>query len=252
MIPNIVKGWADLLGPSAPQRPVADFQPGMSWLDLLSMFSRGPSYQYERRESPIPDISRLFQSRPAPRTFRPTGRTGLAAPPAPPVVALPQPSMSQSIPTQMPDMGQSPVVQVEISRAPTPELAQWIPMAQQAAIKHNVPIDVVMAVMQIESGGRPKALSNAGAMGLMQVMPFHFNPGENGMDPALNIDRGVSILAREYARYSDWDKAAAAYFGALDRSTGQIVGDAKDTQGTTGNAYLQAFHAARNYYTGGQ
>jgi soluble lytic murein transglycosylase-like protein len=46
--------------------------------------------------------------------------------------------------------------------------------------------------MQVESCGDPFALSGAGAQGLFQVMPFHFDPGENGFDPETNAHRGLS------------------------------------------------------------
>ncbi len=56
--------------------------------------------------------------------------------------------------------------------------------------------NLVATVMQIESCGDPLALSRAGAMGLFQVMPFHFHHGENGFDPETNALRGLEYLAR--------------------------------------------------------
>src|SRR5262249_33117787 len=54
--------------------------------------------------------------------------------------------------------------------------------------------NLVATVMQIESCGDPKALSSAGAAGLFQVMPFHFQPGENAQDPDTNALRGLGYL----------------------------------------------------------
>lgn len=122
---------------------------------------------------------------------------------------------------------------------------QWSPLISQAAKRHNVPEAVVKGIMQIESGGDPKALSHAGAIGLMQTMPFHYQPGEDAYDPATNIDRGVKILADNYRRYGDWDRAAAAYFGAID-ANGNIT-DASDGN-TVGSNYVRLFReAAANY-----
>jgi soluble lytic murein transglycosylase-like protein len=50
--------------------------------------------------------------------------------------------------------------------------------------------------MQIESCGDPRAVSSAGAMGLFQVMPFHFQSGENPYSPDTNALRGMDYLSR--------------------------------------------------------
>jgi len=54
--------------------------------------------------------------------------------------------------------------------------------------------NLVATVMQIESCGDPGALSHSGAMGLFQVMPFHFSAGEDGFDPEVNAARGLGYL----------------------------------------------------------
>ena len=56
--------------------------------------------------------------------------------------------------------------------------------------------NLLAVVMQIESCGDPRALSRAGAMGLFQVMPFHFHLGENPFNPETNALRGSSYLSR--------------------------------------------------------
>jgi len=50
--------------------------------------------------------------------------------------------------------------------------------------------------MQIESCGDPQAVSRSGAMGLFQVMPFHFHRGENSYNPDTNALRGLNYLSR--------------------------------------------------------
>ncbi len=42
---------------------------------------------------------------------------------------------------------------------------------QEAARLYSLPVELILAVMTIESGFEPKAVSSRGAMGLMQVMP---------------------------------------------------------------------------------
>lgn len=122
-----------------------------------------------------------------------------------------------------------------------PATGAWRPLIEEAARENGIDDpDIIQAIMMIESQGNAGARSPAGAMGLMQVMPFHFGPGEDGMDPRTNVMKGAKILADNYRRWGSWDKAAAAYLGAID-ANGNITG-AADAHGTTGNAYVQRFN----------
>jgi soluble lytic murein transglycosylase-like protein len=77
-----------------------------------------------------------------------------------------------------------------------------------------------MAVMDVESHFDHWAVSSAGAVGLMQVMPFW--PGKLGMEPhqltqiASNMRMGCAIL-RYYLKQekNDWHKALARYNGSV-------------------------------------
>ena len=53
---------------------------------------------------------------------------------------------------------------------------------------------LLATVMQIESCGHPTVISNAGAQGLFQVMPFHFAEGEDMLNPDTNARRGSAFL----------------------------------------------------------
>ena len=71
-------------------------------------------------------------------------------------------------------------------------------------------------VMQIESCGDPLALSHAGATGLFQVMPYHFNPGEDPYNPDTNALRGMDYLRRSLeAASGDPQLALAGYNGGI-------------------------------------
>ncbi|MBI1856315.1 MAG: transglycosylase SLT domain-containing protein [Chloroflexi bacterium] len=50
----------------------------------------------------------------------------------------------------------------------------WAAAISRWANASNLDPNLVAVVMQIESCGNPSARSSAGAMGLFQVMPFHF------------------------------------------------------------------------------
>jgi cell wall-associated NlpC family hydrolase len=116
-----------------------------------------------------------------------------------------------------------------------------------ASSSTGVPQSVIASIMDTENGG-PTSTSSAGARGFMQIMPQHFSAGEDAFDPKLNIQRGAEILADNYARLGSWDKAAAAYFGAID-SKGNITG-ARDATGTSGNLYVQTFQQHLDRYGG--
>ncbi len=81
---------------------------------------------------------------------------------------------------------------------------------------------LVLAVIDVESAFDPFAVSSAGAVGLMQVMPFW--PTELGLsrkdliDVELNIRMGTSILAYYLERErGDYRRALGRYNGSLGR-----------------------------------
>lgn len=83
----------------------------------------------------------------------------------------------------------------------TPEVQVWEPQILLWAEENQLDPNLVATIMQIESCGNPIAESGAGAMGLFQVMPFHFTDYEDPFDPEINALRGIGYLARslEYA-----------------------------------------------------
>ena len=87
----------------------------------------------------------------------------------------------------------------------------------------QIPPDLVLALMEVESRFDRWAVSPAGAVGLMQVMPFW--PRQLGVQNQLvrvapNIKMGCEIL-RYYLRAENhnWQRALARYNGSVGRNT---------------------------------
>lgn len=92
---------------------------------------------------------------------------------------------------------------------------------RHAARTHRVDGLLVASIVEAESSFRPDAVSPKGALGLMQLMPFHFGELDEPFDPQLNLDRGTAFLATLERRYEgDVRLAVAAYHagpGAVSR-----------------------------------
>ena len=78
---------------------------------------------------------------------------------------------------------------------------RWRSFIQYYAERVNLPADVVFRQMMQESSGNPKALSPAGAKGLLQLMPGAQQDMRvtNAFDPDDNVRGGTEYLARQLA-----------------------------------------------------
>lgn len=66
---------------------------------------------------------------------------------------------------------------------------------EEAAKKYDLDPKLLKSVAGAESSWDQDAVSKAGAKGLMQVMPFNFQPGENPFDPRDNIMAGARVMS---------------------------------------------------------
>ena len=95
--------------------------------------------------------------------------------------------------------------------------------ADIAGVAHAVGLDPLLlaSIVEAESSFQADAVSPKGAQGLMQLMPDHFEAGQEGLDPAANLGLGARLFARLLVRYDgDLELALAAYHagpGAVDR-----------------------------------
>ena len=103
-----------------------------------------------------------------------------------------------------------------IASAVDPSLLQQTPYGDIIAAMseaHGVNPMLVRALIEVESNYRPKARSNKGAMGLMQLMPStarEYNV-RNPYDPKANIAAGIKHLKGLLDRLGAVDLALAAY-----------------------------------------
>jgi soluble lytic murein transglycosylase-like protein len=98
----------------------------------------------------------------------------------------------------------------------TKEVQHWGSNIVRWANAASIDPNLAATVMQIESCGDPRATSRSGAMGLFQVMPFHFRLGDNPYDPETNALRGLNYLARSLGEAGGNPRSAlAGYNGGV-------------------------------------
>ena len=89
----------------------------------------------------------------------------------------------------------------------------YMDLIEEYSVLHAVDPNLVMAVVQAESGGNPNALSPKGAAGLMQLMPATAAAlgVENRFDPEENIASGIRYLSELLDRFKSVEVALWAY-----------------------------------------
>ena len=121
-----------------------------------------------------------------------------------------------------------------------------------AAAKYALPEELLLAVMAVESNFDPRALSEKGAVGLMQLMPGTAKDMYvyDAWAPEQNIDGGaryLRVLANMYG--GDLVKTLAAYNAGPDavRRAGDTVPNIPETREYVRKvvALYQAFKAGR-------
>jgi soluble lytic murein transglycosylase-like protein len=103
----------------------------------------------------------------------------------------------------------------------TPEVQYWAQKIVNWSEAWNLDPDLVATVMQIESCGNPRALSPSGAMGLFQVMPYHFTEKDDPFKPSINAQRGLAYLKQTLDTRGGSSKLAlAGYNGGITGTKG--------------------------------
>jgi soluble lytic murein transglycosylase-like protein len=93
---------------------------------------------------------------------------------------------------------------------------QFEPLIREHAEHHALRVELVRAVIQVESGYNPRAVSPKGAMGLMQLMPATARQlgVRNAFDPGENIRGGCAYLRQLLDRYHGNEELALAAYNA--------------------------------------
>jgi soluble lytic murein transglycosylase-like protein len=132
------------------------------------------------------------------------------------------------------------VPQAEAVRATTPLVAPergrlYDELISEHSRLNGVRMDLVRAVIQVESAFNPFARSPKGALGLMQLMPATAQQFgvKNPFNPIENVRAGVAYLRQLLDRYENNEQLALAAYnagpGAVDRH-GQSVPPYLETQ----------------------
>lgn len=92
----------------------------------------------------------------------------------------------------------------------------------EASVRYNLPPEMILAVIRIESAFDINALSNKGAVGLMQILPstaveiardlrMDWKGEQLLRNPQANIEMGAYYLTKMIGQFNDLSVALAAY-----------------------------------------
>lgn len=99
-------------------------------------------------------------------------------------------------------------------------------LVEQTATRFQVDPNLVRAMVRVESGYDPKAVSNKGAMGLMQLVPATASRYGvvNPFDPKQNLEGGVSYLKHLLDRFGGDLKLSLAAYNSGEQTVQRLGG----------------------------
>jgi soluble lytic murein transglycosylase-like protein len=137
--------------------------------------------------------------------------------PAGPAEPLPAESAAQAVPRPESVSSKKTAVRVKTG---------YHAIIQQAGRRHGVEAALIQAIIMAESSYNPRAVSNRGAAGLMQLMPATADSMgvKDKFDPEHNIDGGVRYFKRMLVRFDGDTRLALAAYNAGARNVRQYNG----------------------------
>lgn len=98
----------------------------------------------------------------------------------------------------------------------TPTKAVLEEEIERAADEFGIQRNIFKALVKVESGGNPKAISHVGARGIAQIMPFNakrcgLSSADKLWDAILNLRCGAQILSEEIEQHGDVHAALTVY-----------------------------------------
>lgn len=127
----------------------------------------------------------------------------------------------------------------------TRELAALMPAIKEMSKKYGVPEDVIVGHMITESGVNQGVTSEAGAMGLMQVMPktakgMGLDAGRVKSDKLYNLEAGVKYLAQV-------KKQTGGSFEDMSRAYFMGAGGLNKYKSSKGKSYAKGYNQSTDY-----
>lgn len=150
-----------------------------------------------------------------------TASTSTASTPAASSRAMP--GLAVGAPSTMPNGVDGPAP-VQLEALDARPVAQGTPFAElfnAAGARHGVPPRLLASIGYVESRYQTDVVSPAGAVGVMQLMPFvseHY-----GVDPRVPeqaIDAAGQLLAEHFERFDSWELSVASYFSGAGAVSG--------------------------------
>ena len=131
------------------------------------------------------------------------------------VESIPDPPAPVS-PIALPEAQVAPALSTPTALTASLTQAELRQIVVRAGALHNIDTDLLASVIQAESGGRVRAVSRAGAQGLMQLMPGTASDlnVRDSFAPEQNIGGGTAYLDALLTRYHDNIALALAAYNA--------------------------------------
>lgn len=106
---------------------------------------------------------------------------------------------------------QSRYILLEVLRNKPLTIGQALDVADVVMTQEEVPVSLVLGLIDVESGFNPNAVSDRGAKGLIQVKAINHRSLLSIHDPVVNLTAGLKYLYSMKESYGTWEEALRVY-----------------------------------------